>query len=97
MRKLQQAALVLGLFAGGVAVGQAFDFNSLVTLLDSKDDAIPEQAKQLLTDYGSAVGSAKSSPQVSQVADETLVRMHYLEIRQNAQIIALLKQLAAKK
>lgn len=40
--------------------------------------------------------SAKSAPQVSQVAEETSVRLQFILIQQNARIIKLLEQLSRK-
>ncbi|WP_161884474.1 hypothetical protein [Deinococcus alpinitundrae] len=47
--------------------------------------------------YGNAVSNAKSAPQVQQVAQETSLRLQYIQIRQNAEIIRLLSEIAAKK
>lgn len=48
-------------------------------------------------DFLSGKEGARSAPQVSQVADQTSVRLQFIIIQQNARIIALLEQMARQR
>lgn len=78
-------------------LGQAFqdDEQALRALAEP---ALVGEADNLYIAYVSKLASAKSpsAPQVSQVADETMVRFDYIQIKQNQEIIRLLKQIAEK-
>lgn len=95
--KLFAVAAVLGLFAGGVVLGQALE-NDEGDLFNSKAGGAVQQADRIYTAYTRAsVFDAKSAPQITQVATEASVRLQYLQIKQNAEIIRLLTELNKKK
>jgi len=99
MRQLKTGAVVLGLFLGGAVVGQAFGPTFIDQIRASKG-ALPDSGKiadDIAFSYSQKVGDAKSAPQVTQVANEATVQFLYLQSRQNAEIIQLLKDIKAKK
>lgn len=54
-------------------------------------------ANGTLMEYYDDHASAKSAPQATQVATETSVRLQYMQVAQNARIVALLERLTATK
>lgn len=95
--KLFAVAVVLGLLAGGIVLGQALE-NDEGDLFNSKASGAVQQADRIYTAYTRAsVFDAKSAPQITQVATEASVRLQYLQIKQNAEIIRLLTELNKKK
>lgn len=96
MKKLHTIALCLGLFAGGLVLGQAFS-GDVGTITETEVDDVTELADSLYSQYVTGSLRAKSAAQISQLADETRVRLDVLAIKQNAEIIKLLKEIKAKK
>ena len=95
--KVKSVLLALGLLAGGVAIGQAFSLVSIVDITNSKPDELEASAEVLMRAYQTGANASKGVPQIQQVAAETGIRLQYIQIRQNAEIIRLLGQIAAKK
>lgn len=96
MGKMKRWAFVLGIFAGGMVIGQAFVFDADV-LKRATPDQIVGTADELYLDYTQAVKQSKSAAQTTQVASEMLVRMEYLQIKQNGEMIRLLNDIKNKK
>lgn len=95
MKKIQTGMLALGLFAGGLVLGQAFD-GDIGDMTGLTQPLLTGKADGIYTAYVTKSLSAKSAPQISQVADEARVRFEYIQIKQNEEIIRLLKEVAKK-
>lgn len=95
--KAKSIFLALGLLGGGAVIGQALNGASINLITQTKPAELEENAKNIIADYTDSLESAKSAVQVQQVAAETGVRLQYIQIRQNAEVIRLLGQIAAKK
>ncbi|ACO46235.2 hypothetical protein DEDE109153_01115 [Deinococcus deserti] len=96
MQKLKTFGLALGLFAGGMVLGQAFE-GDVGPMINLKPNEAVKRADAIYTEYAGLVGMAKSAVQVSQASDEARVRLEYLQVKQNAEIIRLLGDLKNKK
>lgn len=96
-KKIKAVFFALGLLSSGIAIGQAFSLVSIVNITSAKPSELPTQAEDLMNAYQDKVGTAQSAVQIQQVASETSVRLQYIQIRQNAEVIRLLNQIAAKK
>jgi len=94
--KLMIGSAAFGLFLGGLVVGQALSSDAAQLTLSKVGD-LPSAADSLYASYTTALISAKSAAQISQVADETSVRMNYIQVKQNAEIIRLLTVISTKK
>jgi hypothetical protein len=53
--------------------------------------------EDVLADYVLAKGGARSAPQITQIADEALVRLGFLQAAQSRQQLILLRQIASRK
>lgn len=96
--KFLTLAASLGLFAGGLVIGQSFD-GDVGTMTAIKPSGIEAQADKIYSDYGKTLAGAynPSAVQIQQVGNEASVRLQYLQIKQNAEIIRLLTELNKKK
>lgn len=92
MQKILKLGAVLGLFMGGLVLGQAFSIVSIVDIRNSEPDDLSKTADALMNNYATTVARANGAAQVNQVASEVSVRMQYIQIKQNAEIIRLLKE-----
>jgi hypothetical protein len=92
MRKRVMAGVIAASLVAGVAGGQVADV--LLGMRDARADQVPALAAQAVGEYSSARDLARSAPQVSQIADETMVPLTYALVKQNQEIIRLLKKLA---
>jgi hypothetical protein len=91
VRKQLAAVLAVGALSG-FAVGQ---FTSPIVGVWSTDAGDLLKVISPVADaYDRNVKTAKSAPQVSQLADEALVPMTYALVKQNQEIIRLLRKLA---
>jgi uncharacterized protein YfaQ (DUF2300 family) len=90
VRKLVLVALAAAVAGFGVA--QVADVT--LALKDAKPDQYEVLARQLLLEFDGFRRNAKGAPQVSQLADEATVPMTFMLVKQNAEIIRLLKKLA---
>lgn len=95
--KIKSALLATGLLLGGAAIGQAFRFASIEAITASPVGGLSTIAGTLMNDYQTGASSSKSAAQIQQVAAEASIRLQYIQIKQNAEIIRLLGQIAAKK
>lgn len=89
-RKLLNVAVALGLFVGGFGAASYFSSLDISTTRDAKLADLPNIAEKIVRN-SQVEGSA---PQVAQVAAEASVQLQYAQVRQNAEIIRLLKKLA---
>jgi hypothetical protein len=96
MKKIQTAAAVVLLIAGGFGLSQAFTLVSVAAITNSDLDKLPDLAAEYSTN-ASRLGTNPSAAQISQVNSELNSRLQYIQIRQNAEIIRLLGVIAAKK
>lgn len=60
-------------------------------------DAARSLVRESLTAYYREKAGANSAVQVSQCANEQLLRLHWVEVQQNARLIELLTQIAKQK
>lgn len=97
MKKLLPVAIAVGLFSSGLVIGQAFGLRSISDIELAKPDQLGPMADQLANSYWDTVKQAKSAAQVSQVSDEAAFRMQYIQVKQNTEIIRLLKKIAGEK
>lgn len=96
MKKIKLFMTALGLLLGGIVLGQAFD-GDVGEMLQVKPTGITNKADKIYETYGQEVAYAKSAVQISQLSDEARVRLEYLQIKQNAEIIRLLGEIKDKK
>jgi hypothetical protein len=95
-KKILTAAAALGLFAGGLALGQFMDGDA--GRMDAvKPSTAVQTASTIYTDYVTGSIAGGSAVQISQVADEANIRMQYIIVKQNAEIIRLLDVISKKK
>lgn len=94
--KLKVWAGALGLFAGGMVLGQAFQGDVSDMAAVTPTGAVGA-AETIYAEYVTLSLNAKSAAQISQVADEARVRMDLIQVKQNAEIIRQLTLLNAKK
>lgn len=94
--KLKAWAAALGLFAGGMVLGQAFP-GDVGRMMDLKPGDAVSTSESIYAHYINLSLSAKSAAQMSQAADEARVRLDMIQIKQNAEIIRQLTLLNAKK
>lgn len=95
-KKILTAAAALGFLAGGMVLGQAMRSDANV-MKDFQVNGSTQKADAIYQDYVRIVESSKSAAQVSQVADEAVVRLEYIQTVQNAEIIRLLTEIKNKK
>ncbi|GAA5514808.1 hypothetical protein Dcar01_03569 [Deinococcus carri] len=88
-------AAALGLFTGGVGTAQFFKSLDTSETRDATLAELPAQAEALIR-RTQGLGNP-SAAQISQVNAEVAVQLQYMQVRQNAEIIRLLTQIAAKK
>lgn len=91
-------AAALGLLIGGIVIGQSFD-GDVGVMTAIKPTGIELQADKIYSDYGKTLAASynPSAVQITQVGNEASVRLQYLQIKQNAEIIRLLTELNKKK
>lgn len=88
-------AASLGLLLGGIGIGQALYSGSIDNITRTKVGFLEENAKVIMGDYTDSLKPAATA-QVQQSALETSVRLQYIQVRQNAEIIRLLGEIAKK-
>ena len=97
MRKVKTFAAALGLFAGGMAVSQLFPASQVLVFNTSNIDTYPKQAQD---DYYALAlslnGTKASAVQISQLNDELSTKLQVMQIKQNAEIIRLLRSIDSK-
>ncbi|MBB5232671.1 hypothetical protein [Deinococcus budaensis] len=94
--KLKAWAAALGLFAGGMVLGQAFQ-GDIGQMRDVTPAAAVSTAETVYAEYVTLSLNAKSAAQISQIADEARVRMDLIQVKQNAEIIRQLTLFNSKK
>ncbi|THF86142.1 hypothetical protein E7T09_13000 [Deinococcus sp. KSM4-11] len=95
MKKIKTMAIVLGLFAAGVAVGQAKD--AISEFYNADVSQAQTQANSTYAAWALSRTSGLPAAFVSNQAEDTKVRLAYLQVKQNAEIIRLLTELNTKK
>jgi uncharacterized protein YdeI (BOF family) len=84
------AAALLGFAAGQV------DTN-LRAVFDAKPGSMTKAASDIVGGFQRQHAAARSAPQISQIADEANVALNYAIVKQNDEIIRLLKKIAGEK
>ena len=97
MKKWMIAALLVGAGLGGAVLAQAFSSSSMFAVSNTKTDDLYTLAEGYAIMYNASVSSSKSPAQTQQVAAEFSVRLQLIQIKQNAEIIRLLKKQAGEK
>lgn len=91
---LKYGLALAGVFGLGFGIGQVSTNRAIVA-------ANPGQLTAVATTFADAFergkASARSAGQVSQLADETLVPLTYMTVKQNDEIIRLLRKLAGER
>jgi hypothetical protein len=81
------------LFGGGFAASQVW--GRIITPIEAANPGEMSKATgDLIRDYADLLRQVKSAPQASQVSNETGVYLQYAIIRQNDEMIRLLKKIA---
>ena len=95
---LKKRFLALGfvaIFALGAGSSQVESFIQLITVLDPGHMSV--DAEQIAKHFGAMRAIYKAGPQTSQFADEAQVSLTYMQIRQNDEIVRLLRKIAGEK
>ena len=92
MKKLVTLTIILFL---GVASSQALD--TIFNQIDESDASDQlSNARVVAANYESIIKLAKSAPQISQISDEANVQLNYILIKQNQEVIRLLRKIAGE-
>jgi hypothetical protein len=92
MKKVITIVIILFL---GVALGQALD--TIFNQIDESDAADQlANARVIAANYQSVIKAARSAPQISQISDEANVQLNYILIKQNQEVIRLLKKISGE-
>jgi hypothetical protein len=92
---MKKPVLVGLFFVCSIAFSQAFD--PITAKVNNTDpDKLFVVSSTLLARWQTAMSSVKSAAQSSQVSEETNVQMNYIIIKQNEEIIRLLKKVAGE-
>ena len=97
MRKVKTFAAALGLFAGGMAVSQLFPASEVLLFNASNIDTYPKQTEEDFYDLSLMIRDSKASAvQITQVNAEFNTKLQIMQIKQNAEIIRLLRSIDGK-
>ncbi len=97
MSKIKTVAAALGLFAGGMAVSQMFPATQVMVFNSSDLDTYPKQAQDDFYQLSLSLNGTKASAvQISQMNDELNTKLQVMQVRQNAEIIRLLRSIDSK-
>ncbi len=87
---------LVAVFLGGIVFAQGI--KPIFEDVDKADPAtlFESQAQIVGLRYGWALKDAKSAPQISQVANEATVQLNYILVKQNQEVIRLLRKIAGE-